>query len=145
VTEILSRRADVTGLDQGMILDVATGHFWACRDELHARMFFQSHAIHGGTLAFRKDLWARCGGYPDASLAEDAQFLNRAIQQGARVLRLPNDGNFVYVRHSRNAWQFAVGDYGGVEGWRRVEVPRFLPPEDLDFYQALRAEQGHAG
>jgi O-antigen biosynthesis protein len=139
VADILARRADLTGLDQGTILDLPNGQFWSCRDELHARMFFQSHSIHGGTLAFRKEVWARCGGYPDESLAEDAHFMSRAILHGARVSRLPNDSSFIYVRHGGNAWQFTCGDFGGARGWCRVAPPAFLPPEDLAFYEGLRS------
>jgi glycosyltransferase involved in cell wall biosynthesis len=136
VADIASQRADVTGLDHGLILELDAFRFWSCRDELHARMFFQSQAIHGGTLAFRKSTWARAGGYPDGSLAEDAEFLRRAMQVGARVRRLANNGHFVYVRHGANAWNFDCGAFGGQEGWIPAGAPGFMPAADLAFYAA---------
>jgi hypothetical protein len=99
-------------------------------------MFFQSQSIHGGTLAFSKSIWRRCGGYPDESLAEDAAFLNRAIACGGRLTPLRNSGTFVYIRHNTNSWRFEVGDFGGSDAWRRIDPPPFFPMADLAFYGA---------
>jgi glycosyltransferase involved in cell wall biosynthesis len=138
VADIATNLADLTGLHHGLLLETPTSQFWSCREDLHARMFFQSRSIHGGTLAFRKSVWLNCGGYPDQSLAEDAVLMQRAITSGARVLRLANAGTYVYVRHETNSWRFNCGDFGGPEGWSRAQPPRFMPQEDIDFYRALR-------
>src|SRR5260370_37407394 len=111
VGEIAAGRAAVTGLDQGLILNVPDMGFWACRNELHSRMFSRSQAITGGTIAFKREAWARSGGYPDSSLAGDADLLRAVTKVGARVLRLPNAGTFVYVRRGRNTWDFETGSF----------------------------------
>jgi glycosyltransferase involved in cell wall biosynthesis len=141
VGEIAAGRADMTGLDQGLILNVPDMGFWACRNELHSRMFSRSQAITGGTIAFKREAWARSGGYPDSSLAEDADLLRAVTKVGARVLRLPNAGTFVYVRHGRNTWDFETGSFGGREGWRLVGPPVFMPAADMDFYRGLGRNQ----
>jgi hypothetical protein len=141
VAEIGAGRADMTGLDQGLILNVPDMGFWACRNELHSRMFSRSQAITGGTLAFKREAWARSGGYPDSSLAEDADLLLAVTKVGARVVRLPNAGTFVYVRHGRNTWDFETGSFGGREGWRLVGPPAFMPAADIDFYRDLGRNQ----
>lgn len=138
VADIATNHADLTGLHHGLLLETPTMQFWSCREDLHARMFFQSRSIHGGTLAFRKSVWSSCGGYPDQSLAEDAVMMQRAIASGARVLRLANAGTYVYVRHETNSWRFNCGDFGGAEGWSRVHTPHFMPQQDLDFYRGMR-------
>jgi glycosyltransferase involved in cell wall biosynthesis len=138
VADIASNQADLTGLHHGLLLETPTTQFWSCREDLHARMFFQSRSIHGGTLAFRKRVWQSCGGYPDQSLAEDAVLMQRVMAGGARVLRLANAGTYVYIRHETNSWRFNCGDFGGPEGWSRVPAPRFMPREDLEFYRAMR-------
>jgi glycosyltransferase involved in cell wall biosynthesis len=139
VADIAAGRADVTGLGHGLLFDMRTRAFWAAREELHNQMFFQSHSIHGGTLAYSKSTWQRCGGYPDESLAEDAAFLSRAIGIGARLTPLKNGGTFVYVRHNMNSWRFDVGGLGGSDAWQRVEPPPFFPKADLSFYTAVVA------
>jgi glycosyltransferase involved in cell wall biosynthesis len=136
VADIAAGRADVTGLGHSLLFDMRSRAFWSAREDLHDRMFFQSQSIHGGTLAFSKSIWRRCGGYPDESLAEDAAFLNRAIASGGRLTPLRNGGTFVYIRHTMNSWRFDVGDFGGSDAWRRVEPPPFFPTADLTFYVA---------
>ena len=136
VADILAGRADVTALNHALMLELATGQFWACRADVHDRMYVE--AVHGGTLAFRREVWARCGGYPDESLAEDAMFLSRALAHGARLGRLTNSAAFVYLRHDANSWRFTCGTHDDPAAWRRVPTPAFFPPADAAFYRSLR-------
>jgi glycosyltransferase involved in cell wall biosynthesis/GT2 family glycosyltransferase len=131
VQPILDGRADITGLTDTTFFDLSSWSFWRCSPELHRRMFV--HDVHGGTLAFRRSLFGPACRYPDRSLAEDAEFLKRAIQRGAKLQRLPGHGLFLYVRHTRNAWAFACGRHFDPSGWRRDAEPETFA-HDRAFY-----------
>jgi glycosyltransferase involved in cell wall biosynthesis len=121
---LLRGEADITALRAGLILELDPWACWEITPELHRRLFVED--VHGGTLAYRRDVWERSR-FPPVSLAEDASFLRGAIRRGARLKRLDNDGLFVYVRHPRCAWRFECGRYLDPSGWRRVAPPS-LPP-----------------
>jgi glycosyltransferase involved in cell wall biosynthesis len=133
VQPILDDRADITALTDTLFFDLNRWQFWRCAPRLHQRLFVLD--AHGGTLAFRKSLFgARCR-YPEVSLAEDASFLHCAVQQGARLARLPSDGLFVYLRHGGNAWTFPCGTYLDPGGWRCATEPDGMA-KDRAFYAA---------
>ena len=125
----------MTGLVTPVILELPAWRFWAVTPALHRRLFVGD--VHGGTLAYRREVWERVARYPDASLAEDAAFLTAALRRGARLERVPGDGIFMYVRHGRNAWRFRCGSHGGDAGWLRSAAPP-LEREDRDFYRKRR-------
>jgi glycosyltransferase involved in cell wall biosynthesis/GT2 family glycosyltransferase len=129
---LLDGQADITALRADVFFDLERWKFWRCSPELHRRLFVED--VHGGTLAYRRELWTS-GGYPALSLAEDAWFLRKAVRGGARLLRLANDGLFVYLRHGSNAWRFACGNYLDAGEWRPADEP-LLPAEDRAFYAA---------
>ena len=133
VQPILDDRADITALTGTLFFDLDRWQFWRCAPGLHRRLFLQD--VHGGTLAFRRSLFGAPNRYPEVSLAEDAWFLQRAVQQGGRLARLPADGLFVYLRHAGNAWAFRCGAYLDPAGWRRVTEPGELA-NDRTFYAA---------
>jgi glycosyltransferase involved in cell wall biosynthesis/GT2 family glycosyltransferase len=137
VEPILAGRADVTGLRCETVLDLERWEWWTCDPALHARLFVGD--VHGGTLAFRRELWLRGSRYPDRSLAEDAGLLSDALRRGARLVRLDGRGLFAYVRHGTNSWrQFTPG----AQGWRRIPEPA-LPAADRTFLAArARADVG---
>jgi len=116
------------------VLELPSGSFWTTGTELHRRMFVGD--VHGGTLVFRRSLLAEGIRYPDANLAEDAALIREALRRGKRLARLANPGLFVYVRHGRNAWSFAVGSFLDPAGWRAVPAPPQLPPDTVDAYRA---------
>ncbi|HEV8649714.1 MAG TPA: hypothetical protein VG276_09985 [Actinomycetes bacterium] len=96
--------------------------------------------VHGGTLAFRREVWERLARYPDSSLAEDAGFLREALHRGARIERVPAEALFLYVRHTADTWSFPLGQFIDSSGWRRVPEPP-LPAADRNFY-AQRSPAG---
>ena len=129
--------ADLTGLQNAFVLDAPHAAVWTTSAALHRRMFVGD--VHGGTLMFRKALWDAGLTYPEIDLAEDAMLLRRAISHGRRLLRLPNPGLFVYVRHGRNAWRFEAGSFMDANGWSRVDPPTALAPDLLDAYRMAAA------
>jgi glycosyltransferase involved in cell wall biosynthesis len=138
VAPLLSGEADVTGLENAFVLEPADGRFWTTRRDLHRQMFMGD--VHGGTLVFRKQLFADGLRYPEVSLAEDAWLLHMALKRGKRLLKLSNPGVFVYMRHGRNAWKECVpGHFLNPAGWERVERPPMFPASVLSTYQVATA------
>lgn len=130
VLSIASGNADVTGLVCDRIITFPDGGMWAPTRTLHRRMFVGD--VHGGTLVFHRDVLRKGARYPDADLAEDAGFLRAAIGVGARVERLENRDQFVYVRHGGNAWNFAPGTFLDPRGWRAVAGAGAIPAPELE-------------
>lgn len=132
VLPLLEGRADITSFTNSLLYDLPRGEFWACADQLHARMFYEG--VVGGTLAFSRSLWNEQSRFPDISEREDAGLLEIMLARGARLEKLTNDGAFIYIRHAANTWQFTPGSFVDYTGWRRVATPSFLPAEDCEFY-----------
>jgi glycosyltransferase involved in cell wall biosynthesis len=132
VAPLLHGKADVTGFDKSLLLSLPTQQFWAYTSRLHTRLFVQG--IVGGTLAFWKRLWNQGARFPNASLAEDATFLQILLRRGARLERLANAGMFIYVRHATNSWRFVPGHFLDPSAWQQVEPPSFIPATDCAFY-----------
>jgi hypothetical protein len=133
ISPLLSAKADLTGLANSYLLELPAGRFWRTRAELHRRMF--TGDVHGGTLVYWKRLMSEQLRYPAISLAEDAVFILAALRAQKRLLRLPNDGVFVYVRHGRNAWQFQPGQFLDPAGWEMIPSPLGFSAERLAAYQ----------
>ena len=133
VAPLLAGKAEITALHAGIFFDLAAWKFWQATPQLHRRLFVED--VHGGTLVYKRSCWNDQCRFPDTSLAEDAVFLRRAMQRGARLGRLANEGSFVYLRHVTNAWSFECGKYLDPSGWSLVGEPSF-PAEDRAFYAA---------
>ena len=133
VGPILAGVADLTGLADIEWFEPATGRAWRLTPELHRRLLRRN--VYGGTIAFRRSLWRRFP-FPDRSLAEDAEFLECAVRNGARLQRLSGDGRYVYIRHEQNSWRLIPGQAVLRAGWTPIPAPA-LPSEDLAFYARL--------
>ena len=129
-------RVDIDGLRHG---DRAL----VIHPDLHRRMFVGD--VHGGTLAYRRALFERGFRYPPANLAEDAAFIKQALRARLRVVRLPNPGTFVYVRHGENAWRFQSGQFIDRGGWEIVDPPATFPGEALAAYQEIARSRNPTG
>ncbi|MEO8380957.1 MAG: glycosyltransferase [Acidobacteriota bacterium] len=134
---ILRGDADVTGLDNRFVLQMPLGRFWTTNRKLHSSMF--ACDVHGGTLVFRRSIWTAGLRYPEANLAEDAVFVRDAVQRGRRLLRVDNEGTFVYVRHRTNAWKFDAGTFLDPSGWSETTAPLQFTPACLQAYLAAGA------
>jgi glycosyltransferase involved in cell wall biosynthesis len=134
---ILSGEADMTGLVSSFVLQLPVGAFWGIRPELHRDMF--KGDVHGGTIAYRRDLLTQGIEYPAVNLAEDASFIDSALRRGKRLARLPNRGEFIYVRHGQNAWRFEAGRFYERLGWERRSKPQSFSLKLLAAYQTAAA------
>lgn len=134
IAPLLPGQVEITALEAGIFFDLDRWQFWRCSPELHQRLFVGD--VIGGTLVFHRRVWQDLTRYPDTSLAEDAGFLHRARQRGARLLKLANIDLFMYLRHGRNTWRFTLGSFLDARGWRQMEEPACLAG-DRAFYASL--------
>jgi glycosyltransferase involved in cell wall biosynthesis len=138
VRPLIDGRADAVGLTAGLILDLPTDQYWRWTAALNRRMF--EGGLISGTLAFARRLWLDGARFPNASLAEDAEFHRQLVRRGARVEGIANDETFIYVRHGKNSWRFVAGHFLDREGWRQVPRPSFLTGDDVAALGRIRAE-----
>ncbi len=143
VAPILRGEAEITGLENRFVLQMPTAKFWTVDRRLHRSMFVGD--VHGGTLVFRRAIWTSGVRYPEVDLAEDAMFLQQATSRGKRLLRLDNQGSFVYLRHGGNAWRFETGTFLDPAGWSEAPPPPGFSPECLAAYAAAAGAQIRQG
>lgn len=136
VEPILSGDADLTALRDSVMLDLANWRFWRTQPDLHKRIFYIGD-VHGATMTYRRSIWETAK-FPDQSLAEDAIFLQQALDMGSRLKALDAEGLFLYIRHGANAWEMECGEYAGTDGWEVVPEPD-MESNARAFYSALSA------
>lgn len=126
--------AEISGLADTLVLELAGLHLWAPAPHIFRQRALAG--VHGGTLAYRRDIFDRVTCYPDASHGEDVGFLRPALVARCRVAAIPGGGDFVYVRHGRNtsrANEF-YQRFGG-----RPAQPTEPFKADLPYYRQLQA------
>jgi glycosyltransferase involved in cell wall biosynthesis len=131
VTPMLTQRSDATVLLTGYMLDLIGNSFWR-QDSVERTGLFRQGASWG-TLAWSRKWWKKGLRFPDGSLGEDVALQELLVRHGARIVRLPNDGASIYVRHGKNSWQFPFNK-AYAEGWRVIDPPPFLPESALRYY-----------
>lgn len=133
VAPLLAGEADLTGLENSFMLELPGGQFWNTQESLHRRMFVGD--VHGGTLVFWKRLFSEGVRYPPRNIAEDAGFIQTAVRNGKQLVRVRNDGLFVYMRHGGNAWRFKPGCFLDPSGWRAIASPDSFGPGEIEAWQ----------
>jgi hypothetical protein len=137
---LLSGRADLTGLVNTFVLELPGGNFWTVLPQLHRRMFVGD--VHGNTLVYRRSVLGLGVRYPETNLAEDAALIRQSQRRGQRLMRLDNDGLFVYVRHGSHAWrEYAPGSFLDPRGWRTIDRPLDFTSTHLSHYMAAARTQ----
>jgi len=134
---LLAGEADLTGLETSFVFELFAGRFWGIHASLHRRMFIGD--VHGGTLVFWKRLFVEGLRYPAINIAEDAAFIQAAARRGRRLVRVPNDGLFVYIRHGGNAWRFSPGSFLDPRGWQAISPPQTFSATDIAAWQQAAA------
>jgi glycosyltransferase involved in cell wall biosynthesis len=129
IAPLLAGEADLTGLENSCVLELPAGRFWRPLPDLHRRMFVGD--VHGGTLVYWKRLRDEGLRYPPSNIAEDAALIQAAVRRGKRLIRVPNDGLFVYVRHGGNAWRFEAGHFLDPNGWEPISSPHGFSATDI--------------
>jgi O-antigen biosynthesis protein len=135
VAPLLAGRADICGLEPALFLDVEQWRGWQLAPALYARMFVGG--VHGATLMYWRALWGSLSRFPDSSLGEDAAFLHKTMERGARAMTVPHAGSFIYLRHAHNTWRFEAGQHIDPAGWTPIKVEDWMPPQDCAFYAGM--------
>ena len=129
IAPLLAGEAELTGLENSFMLELPAGRFWRTSQDLHRRMFVGN--VHGGTLVYWKRLRDEGLRYPPSNIAEDAALIQAAVRRGKRLVRVPNDELFVYVRHGGNAWRFEAGHFLDPNGWEPISSPYGFSATDI--------------
>jgi len=132
--ELIDGRADVVGFHVKVLASVPDPGFWKWsrktldKWERDSKPGFEAGLpFHDGTAMWRSSL---LNGLPESILQASQLDLMRWLRvRGARLKELPNDGTFVYVRHSRVGWDFDVRDLCDP-----VDCPAWIPKEMLAFW-----------
>ena len=131
IAPLLSDFADISGLFGTLFFELDGLQFWQCTPALFDQIFYQN--VAAGTLVYRKSIWSPKCDYPDTRLREDAVFLTRALEEGARLCRINGLDLFIYLRHGKNSWRFQTGRFHLPEAWTKVATPEWIKP-NLSFY-----------
>jgi glycosyltransferase involved in cell wall biosynthesis len=132
VEPLLQNVAEITALRETTFFYVERWEFWKCTPQEHQRLFVGD--VHGGTLVYFRHVWEYLAHYPCVSLAEDAAFLRRALNGGARLQGIPSEGLFLYLRHAANTWSLNANMFRNSSRWQRSAEPG-LPLKDRAFYE----------
>lgn len=143
-SKILDGQADATGFHVKLIVTVPEGRFWKWNrktlDGWARRKTDDEIPFHDGTAMFRRSL---LDGIP-AEVRRGTQIglLKAMRDRGARLVELPNDGAFAYIRHSGVGWNFDVRDLCDP-----ADAPAWVTPEMVSFWTnpALAGEGGRRG
>lgn len=119
VGPIFSDGADIVSFKEEYALLLPNGTWWK---PLHNHR----HAYHDGTLVFKREI-LKSATFANCSLGESAIFVRKAVRKGARHVTLPAASEFVYVRHSTNAWRFPIEKHFIPGGGK----PLWFPTDDL--------------
>jgi len=127
---LLAGYATITALRDAPWFDVGSWRFLVPSRSLHRRLFTAD--VVGGTLVYHRSILRRSQ-YPNCSIAEDSIFLKSALQNGHKLIGLPADGLYVYVRHGANTWRTSKWVGSDARDWRQIAEPDYLA-EDREFY-----------
>lgn len=136
VAPLVTGAADAVGFPVHEILDVPSGTFWKWKTAIAVApkkaaptpSYSPVIPFHDGTAMYKRRL---LDGIPD-KIREASQLalLTEFARKGARLLQIPNDRHFVYVRHGSNGWKFKTEDR-----CIPVDRPHWFTDEDLAFYK----------
>ncbi len=141
IEPIISGTADITGLTETLLFDLNNWQCWRTSSRLYKKLFVQN--IHGGTLAYRSDLWNSSTKFPNTSLREDVEFLMASILKGARLKRINGRNLFIYLRHNGNSWSFVPGQKIDPNGWEKIDFPELLIKNKI-FYANITGKGSYA-
>lgn len=131
---LMEDKADVVGFHVKLLASVPDPLFWRWsrktleKWDREAKPGFASGLpFHDGTAVWRASLLE--GVSEDVLQGSQLDLLRVLRARGARLIEIPNDGAFVYVRHSRVGWDFDVRELCDP-----VDCPPWIPREMLAFW-----------
>ncbi len=140
IEPILDGKAEICAVTRPLFFSIHDLKFWKISEALNQRMFV--NGVMGGSLAFLQGVWRKGVRYPNTSLREDIDFLQRALKRGSKLELVEAKDLYIYVRHN-NTWKFNTGNFIDSNEWSQVEIPVSLSTEDFKFYESLRINQSN--
>jgi glycosyltransferase involved in cell wall biosynthesis len=133
--------ADLCAPRPELLYEMAADRFWELAAERWEPMFFQG-VLLGPAMVYRRRVWEAGLRYSDVNFGEDMLFVKDLLARGGKLVKIPNGGIVIYMRHPGNTWRFTCGVEGGAQGWSRVPRPGFLSADDHAFYRRLSSAAG---
>jgi O-antigen biosynthesis protein len=132
VAPIVLDQADLSTLELRSMLELPAGVLWSLSPE-RCRQLFPRGSF--ASLLFRRSLLVQGLRYPEVSAGEDVALVRAILERGGRLARMPNEGTFVYVRHSTNTWDgFRPARDDDPDGWERGRWPEDFLPDTRSAY-----------
>lgn len=133
---LLLQDADLCGFPTGLLLTCGDARFWRFDPHYGPRIGLVGNSVidygvpfmDGSAMVRRSVIGATR--YPSMTTGQKVVFLHTIWKAGAKLVKMPNNGMYVYVRHDRNTWQ-----YGRDRRLLPIERPIWFPAADVDFYR----------
>lgn len=134
---ILEGRAELTVMKGQELLFLPEGHFVRLNQEL---MGEDKVEYTDGTLVYDRHVWETYGGVEPIRVTENIGWIQRLQANGVRCEIVPNDGDFVYVRHPDCVMPYMKK--AGPIMFHLVPKPQYFHPEIVDDYVRAVASLG---
>lgn len=80
---------------------------------------YANFGFHDGCAMFSRHVLRHGSKHPPLKAGQKVEFLNSLVRKGEKVVVIPNEKLFIYVRHGLNTWNYVES---------RIEVPVSPPP-----------------
>lgn len=134
VFPIFLNQCDMTGLSNFLFYEIASGFCYKANMDIFTNAFQDSLAC--GTLVYVREIWDKLAKYPSVRSGEDYGFLVKSKNKKVRVMAINGYNSFIYIRHSKNTWQFEKDNFRRYEGWIKQDLPDWAQ-EYFPFYEYM--------
>jgi glycosyltransferase involved in cell wall biosynthesis len=139
VIPILTGEADMTGMTSFSFYEAVAGQTWKLTHEAFNSIFH--NRVAGGSLAFNRHVWDHLANYPNVRIAEDVEFLKRALRRGVRLVPVDGRNCYMVVRHTANTWRFEENNFRTYSCWLQTELPEWAAFY-ANYYHSLALDPG---
>jgi len=126
---IIEGKADITGLQNFVYLELPAGKGWMPKESLHSEVYVCN--VHGGTLVYNRWVWEQIGIFPHYKMGEDTAFLRKAVVRRVRLMPLPGYFSIVYVRHTSNTSRLKENNFTLSPDWTPAIVPEWAQEQTV--------------
>jgi len=138
---LVLRGLDICGFPTGYLLTTGDARFWKFDRSFKSQARFVGNSVidygipvmDGSTMFRRAVVGDRQ--YPEMVTGQKVVFLHQLWKAGAKLEVLPNDGMYVYVRHSPSSSAVNTWQYGRDRRLAPTDRPSWFPAADLEFYR----------
>jgi glycosyltransferase involved in cell wall biosynthesis len=100
----------------------------------NSAMSYSRYNFHDGTAMFRRVVLRNIPRHGWMDVSQKTFFLNELANRNCKFVDLPNENDFVYIRHGDNAWQ---------PNWSKclkdAKAPDWFPEKEFEFYTKTKA------